>query len=75
MAPGIPRLDDRDQRIRVTDTPFDLQSLITQMVERLGKPFARRRSPACGRNDQRKRRWLAPRSLLQRVSELARMTP
>lgn len=56
VAPGIPRLDDRDQRIRVTDTPFDLESLITQIVERLGKPFARGRSPACGRNDQRKRR-------------------
>ena len=67
---GIPRLDDRDQRIRVPDAPVDLESLIMQMFERLGKRLVRGCSPSRGRNDQRKRRWLADRSLLQRTHEL-----
>ena len=36
VARWIPRLDDRDERIRVTDAPDDLESLITQMFERFG---------------------------------------
>ena len=67
---GIPHVDDRRDRIRVADTPIDLESVLAQMLKRLSEPRVRGRSPERGRNDQRERQLLTRRSLLQRGSEL-----
>jgi hypothetical protein len=75
IAFGVPRLVDRDDRIRVADTPIDVKSVRAQMLEGFSEPRVRGRSPARGRNDQSECRLVARGSLVQRSDELLSLDP